>query len=133
MTIARQGHSFVSAFVPPLLVLDPLGCLPIFISVMGDVEPQRRTRIAVREVFIAFAVLTAFMFSGQGFLNLMHLLERSLEVAGGAHDLIPRLPLQAGEGAWTARFDRFHPSSMPCAPRIAIERPSGSRAASTRR
>ncbi|WP_140632456.1 MarC family protein [Methylibium rhizosphaerae] len=83
-----MDHSFVSAFVLLLLVLDPFGSLPIFISVLRGVEPARRTRVAVREVAIAFGVLVTFMFAGQGFLSLMHLSERSLEVAGGVILLI---------------------------------------------
>ena len=83
-----MDHSFVSAFVLLLLVLDPFGSLPIFISVLKGVPPERRTRVAVREVLIAFCVLLTFMFAGQGFLNLMHLSERSLEVAGGVILLI---------------------------------------------
>jgi MarC family membrane protein len=78
-----MNHSFVSALVLLLLVLDPLGSLPIFISVLRHVPAQRRRRVALREASIAWAVLLAFMVSGQGFLDLMHLSERSLEVAGG--------------------------------------------------
>lgn len=78
-----MDHSFSSALVLLLLVLDPFGSLPIFISVLGGVEPQRRNRVALREVAIAFAVLMAFMVGGQAFLDLMRLSERSLEVAGG--------------------------------------------------
>ncbi|WP_028999655.1 MarC family protein [Azohydromonas australica] len=76
-------HTFVSALVLLLLVLDPLGSLPVFISVMRGVDPRRRTRVVLRESAIAFGVLLGFMFSGQAFLRLMHLSERSLEVAGG--------------------------------------------------
>jgi MarC family membrane protein len=83
-----MDHTFVSAFVLLLLVLDPFGSLPIFISVLRGVAPERRTVVAVREVAIAFGVLLAFMFTGQGFLSLMHLSERSLEVAGGVILLI---------------------------------------------
>ena len=83
-----MDHTFVSAFVLLLLVLDPFGSLPIFISVLRGVEPARRAKVALREVVIAFAVLLAFMFAGQGFLRLMHLSERSLEVAGGVILLI---------------------------------------------
>ena len=39
--------------------------------------------MALRESAIAFAVLLAFMLGGRGFLQVMHLSERSLEVAGG--------------------------------------------------
>jgi MarC family membrane protein len=78
-----MDHSFLSAFVLLLLVLDPLGSLPVFIPIMRDVAPARRRWVAMREVGIAFGVLFGFMFFGQGFLRVMHLSERSLEVAGG--------------------------------------------------
>ncbi len=78
-----MDHSFLSAFILLLLVLDPLGSLPVFIPIMRGVAPERRTRVAVREVLIAFGVLFAFMFFGDVFLRVMRLSERSLEVAGG--------------------------------------------------
>ncbi|WP_137894355.1 MarC family protein [Ramlibacter sp. 2FC] len=83
-----MDHSFLSAFILLLLVLDPFGALPIFISVMNGVAPERRTRVALRESLIAFAILLGFMLAGSGFLALMHLSERSLEVAGGVILLI---------------------------------------------
>lgn len=76
-------HSLFSAFILLLLVLDPFGSLPIFIPIMRDVPRQRRTWVALREVTIAFGVLTAFMLLGDSFLRVMRLSERSLEVAGG--------------------------------------------------
>jgi MarC family membrane protein len=83
-----MDHTFISAFVLLLLVLDPFGSLPIFISVLRNVSPERRAVVAIREVSIAFSVLLVFMFTGEGFLRLMHLSERSLEVAGGVILLI---------------------------------------------
>ena len=93
-----MDHSFLSAFILLLLVLDPLGSLPVFIPIMRDVAPQRRTRVAVREVGIAFGVLVAFMFLGNGFLNVMRLSERSLEVAGGVILLIIAIRMIFGHG-----------------------------------
>lgn len=78
-----MDHSFLSALILLLLVLDPLGSLPVFIPIMRNVPPARRTWVAAREVGIAFAVLFGFMFFGDAFLRLMRLSERSLEVAGG--------------------------------------------------
>jgi MarC family membrane protein len=83
-----MDHTFASALVLLLLVLDPFGSLPIFISVMRGVAPERRRLVALREAGIAFAVLLAFMVAGDGFLSIMHLSERSLEVAGGVILLI---------------------------------------------
>jgi MarC family membrane protein len=78
-----MDHSFLSAVILLLLVLDPLGSLPVFIPIMRGVPPERRTMVALREVAIAFVVLFAFMFFGEAFLRVMRLSERSLEVAGG--------------------------------------------------
>ncbi|MBC7955705.1 MAG: MarC family protein [Cytophagales bacterium] len=93
-----MDHSFLSAFVLLLLVLDPLGSLPVFIPVMRQVPPRRRRWVAVREVGIAFAVLFAFMFLGEGFLSVMRLSERSLEVAGGVILLMVAIRMIFGSG-----------------------------------
>ena len=98
-----MDHSFLSAFILLLLVLDPLGSLPIFISIMRDVPPERRARVAMREVGLAFVVLLAFMFGGGRFLEVMHLSERSLEVAGGVILMIIAIRMifgAAGESAY---------------------------------
>jgi small neutral amino acid transporter SnatA (MarC family) len=52
-----MDHSFASALVLLLLVLDPLGGLPIYITIMRGVAPERRHWVEVREVGIAFIVL----------------------------------------------------------------------------
>jgi len=85
---ALMDHTVLSALVLLLLVLDPFGSLPIFVSVMQNVAPERRTRVALRESALAFGVLVVFMLTGQAFLALMRLSERSLEVAGGVILLI---------------------------------------------
>ena len=78
-----MDHTFLSALVLLLLVLDPFGSLPLFVATMRRVAPERRVRVALRESLIAFGILVAFMLGGRAFLDLMHLSERSLEVAGG--------------------------------------------------
>ena len=67
-----MDHTFLSALILLLLVLDPLGSLPIFISVMRAVPKERRALVAVREIGLAFIVLLTFMFLGDAFLRLMH-------------------------------------------------------------
>ncbi|MEO3692493.1 MarC family protein [Roseateles paludis] len=97
-----MDHSFLSALILLLLVLDPFGSLPIFIPLMRAVPPERRTRVALREVGIAFGVLLAFMFLGEGFLRVMHLSERSLEVAGGVILMIIAMRMIFGGGGDSA-------------------------------
>jgi MarC family membrane protein len=78
-----MDHTFLSAFILLLLVLDPLGSLPIYIPILQQVPAHRRNRVAAREVGIALVVLLFFMYFGDSFLRVMRLSERSLEVAGG--------------------------------------------------
>jgi MarC family membrane protein len=78
-----MDHTFISALIVLLLVLDPLGSLPIFISVMKHVAPERRRMVALRETLLAYGALLVFMFAGKTVLEVMRLSERSLEVAGG--------------------------------------------------
>ena len=75
-------HSFASATILLLLITDPLGNIPIFVNALKAVPAERRARVILREVLIAFGVLLAFMFSGQAFLRAMNLSEVSLQIGG---------------------------------------------------
>lgn len=74
--------TFISAVVLLLLVCDPFGNIPIFISALRDVPRERRRSIILRECVIAFGVLTLFAFVGQPFLKLLGLSEVSLQMGG---------------------------------------------------
>jgi MarC family membrane protein len=75
-------HSFASATILLLLITDPLGNIPIFVNTLRAVPPERRARVIVREVLIAFGLLLAFMFVGQSFLKAMSLSDVSLQIGG---------------------------------------------------
>jgi MarC family membrane protein len=75
--------SLLSAAFLLFLVMDPVGNIPLFLSVLKKVDPQKRTRIVVRELFIALLVLFFFLFFGRGLLSLMSVSEPSLSIAGG--------------------------------------------------
>jgi len=75
--------SFSSAVVILVLVLDPIGNIPIFVSLLRRVDAERHTRVILRECAIAFAVLLAFVFVGEEVLRLFDLSAASLTIAGG--------------------------------------------------
>lgn len=66
-----------------LLIMDPLGNIPPFLSALKPVEPERRRRILVREILIAYVVLLAFLFAGKYLLKLLSLQEETVSIAGG--------------------------------------------------
>ena len=75
--------SFASAVVILLLVTDPIGNIPIFVSLLRPVAPERRVRVILRECAIAFGVLVGFVLFGGWLLALFGLSDRSLTLAGG--------------------------------------------------
>ena len=75
--------SFGSTVVVLVLVVDPIGNIPIFVSLLRQIDPARRTRLILRECAIAFAVLLAFVFAGEVVLKLFGLSDTSLTIAGG--------------------------------------------------
>ena len=65
------------------LVMDPLGNIPLFLGALKNVAPARRRLVLVRELLIALAVLMAFLWGGKYALELMHLRQESVAIAGG--------------------------------------------------
>ena len=58
----------ISAAVLLILIMDPLGNLPIFMSVLKHTEPKRRRAIMIRELLIALLVMFIFLFAGEKIL-----------------------------------------------------------------
>jgi len=73
----------ISAAVVLFFVMDPLGNIPIFLSLLKDIEPKRRWKIISRELLIALVILLIFLFFGQQLLNLLQLESESVNIAGG--------------------------------------------------
>jgi multiple antibiotic resistance protein len=73
----------LSAGIMLFLIMDPLGNIPFFLSLLKDVPPKRRRLVMVRELLIALGVLLAFLFGGQHILQLLQLKPDSISIAGG--------------------------------------------------
>ncbi|MGB6976887.1 MAG: MarC family protein [Gammaproteobacteria bacterium] len=72
-----------TAIITLILVMDPIGNIPIFLAMLRNTDPQRFTRIIVRECAIAFLILVFFLFFGQYILKGLHITESALGIAGG--------------------------------------------------
>lgn len=66
-----------------LLLLDPLGNIPLLLSLLRGFSPSDRQRIVLRESAIAGGVLLVFVFVGDWLLAAMRLSEQALEISGG--------------------------------------------------
>ncbi|MCF8168561.1 MAG: hypothetical protein K9J77_08110 [Rhodoferax sp.] len=78
-----MSYTFLSATILLVLITDPIGNIPIFANALKHVAPERRAKVILREILIAFFLLLTFMFVGASFLRVMNLSELSLQIGGG--------------------------------------------------
>jgi multiple antibiotic resistance protein len=76
-------NDLISAVITLFLIMDPLGNVPVFLSVLRNVPQERRRRIVVREVLIAYCVLLVFLLVGDHALRALHIDQETVSIAGG--------------------------------------------------
>ncbi len=75
--------SLYTATVTLILVMDPLGNIPIFLSILRKFDARQQVKIIIREVLIAAVVLVVFLFCGRYVMQGLGLSMEALGIAGG--------------------------------------------------
>ena len=98
-------YSFLHAALILVLVTDPLGNIPLFITALERVPSARKTRVILREVAVAFGILLLAMVGGRGALGVLGIGDASLKAAGGVillliaiNMIFPAAGARMGEG-----------------------------------
>ena len=65
------------------LIMDPLGNIPVFLSILKNVPERRRLFVLGRELIIALAIMLAFLFSGPSLLKALSLSREAVSIGGG--------------------------------------------------
>ena len=78
-----SSFSVFSTAILLFFILDPLGNIPLLLSILKKVDKKRHTKIIIRETLIGLFILLAFLFFGESFLSLFHLESESVTIAGG--------------------------------------------------
>lgn len=73
----------ISAAVMLFLIMDPLGNLPVVLSILKHLDPKRRRKVLVRELFFALGILLLFLFAGKSILGFLHVQQETLSISGG--------------------------------------------------
>jgi len=76
-------EALLSAFVILLVTIDPIGLLPIFLTLTFGMSDVQRRRVATLAVLIALCVLLFFAIAGEAFLRLLGIGIPALQIAGG--------------------------------------------------
>lgn len=74
---------FLSAVFTLTIVMDPLGNIPLFISVLKNVKEDKRKKIIKRELIFALIIMLFFFLFGKWIVMLFSIDMVSLSIAGG--------------------------------------------------
>lgn len=83
----------VEVFVTLFVIMDPVGTVPIFLSLTGGRSAASARRAAWQAVAVSFLVISLFAFFGQQILGYLHISLPALQGAGGLLLLLVALEL----------------------------------------
>ena len=84
MTEINDLYTFgLLAFTAFFTIINPLGTMPIFMSMTSTLNKQRRKQTAKKATLVAFFTIVAFAFSGQVLFNFFGISVNSFRVVGG--------------------------------------------------
>jgi multiple antibiotic resistance protein len=74
---------FFKILVPLLIIMDPVGNLPLFLYFSADYSPNERKRMAASSVSVAFGILVFFSLTGDFVLRFFMISLPAVQIAGG--------------------------------------------------
>jgi multiple antibiotic resistance protein len=89
-------RAFGQSFVTLLVILDPLGNIPLFLALTRDEMPRVRHRAAYVAILVAGAVLAGFAAFGDALIRYLSVSLESLMVAGGVLLFLVALDMMRG-------------------------------------
>jgi small neutral amino acid transporter SnatA (MarC family) len=78
-----ESLSIWSSAIVLIFLMDPLGNIPVLLSVLKGIDPKRQRVIIMRELLIALGILLVFLFMGKPLLNFLHLQQEAVTISGG--------------------------------------------------
>jgi multiple antibiotic resistance protein len=73
----------LTAFVTLFVVIDPIGLMPIYVSLTAGSNVYARRAIAVRAILVGFGILVLFGFFGEAVLGFAGISMAAFRIAGG--------------------------------------------------
>ena len=107
--------TFYVAAMTLILVMDPLGNIPVFLSVLKRFDQRKQFMIICREVFIAFIILLLFLFFGKYIMHGLQLSTDALSISGGIILFLIAIRMIFPNNNAMASFDDTDPFIVPLA------------------
>lgn len=94
-----EWRAFGEALVTLLVIMDPIGNAPVFVSLTAKLPAEEARRAALAGVAAAAALVLGFALFGKLVLDYLHISIESLSIAGGLLLLLVALDMLRGTGA----------------------------------
>jgi multiple antibiotic resistance protein len=94
-----DGRLFAAVTITLVVIMDPPGTVPVFLSLVGRRPRAARMRAANQAVLVSLAVITLFAVAGEAILRYLHIGIPALQGAGGLLLLLIALDLLTGRDA----------------------------------
>ncbi|RYD85108.1 MAG: MarC family protein [Verrucomicrobiaceae bacterium] len=76
-------EQFLLAFIPLFVAIDPIGLIPVYMSMASNVPSEERNTVVVHAVSTAFLVGVGFLFLGRLLFTALNITEADFQIAGG--------------------------------------------------
>ncbi|ALD15380.1 antibiotic transporter [Buchnera aphidicola (Aphis glycines)] len=73
----------ISTTILLILIMDPLGNLPVFMTILKNLNAKRRRIVVIREMIIALIFMLLFLFVGEKILSILNLKTETVSISGG--------------------------------------------------
>jgi multiple antibiotic resistance protein len=90
---------FTEVTITLVVIMDPPGTVPVFLSLVGRKARAARLRAARQAVLVSLGVITLFAVGGEAILSYLHIGIPALQGAGGLLLLLIALDLLTGKNA----------------------------------
>lgn len=103
----------IQSFVTLLVIMDPPGATPIFLSLVADKSAKVRRQLAVQAALVSLLVISVFALFGRFILSYLNVSIGALQAAGGLLLLLISLELLTGRGSEGSKSENANVALVP--------------------
>lgn len=103
----------LTAFITMVVLIDPLGVVPVFVALSSGYDAVHRSRAALQAVGVALVLIFGFALAGRAVLSYLHVSLQALTVAGGLLLALVALEMLRGDYDDPAHAERGNIALVP--------------------
>ena len=103
----------IQSFVTLLVIMDPPGATPIFLSLVADKSVKVRRQLAIQAALVSLLVISVFALFGRFMLSYLNVSIEALQGAGGLLLLLISLELLTGRSGENSKSENANVALVP--------------------